>query len=613
MADLNSLEREIEELRARVARLEQQLAVAKAPSSPPVEAAPTGLPKEPLSRPAPVTASSPPPVPKPARRALDLERTIGVRWFNLIGALALIIGIGYFLKYAIDNEWVGPTGRVVLGILAGIGLMMWGEVIRKRPQYRLLSLGMAGTGISALYLSIFAAFSFYQLVDQIPAFIFMVLVTATAVFLSVRYNSLTIALVGLLGGFLTPALLSTGENRPIELFTYLLILNAGTLALAFKKDWKVINILCVVFSYLWFGTWFVGSYSTAQRGVAFTFVSLFFILFAALAFVHNITYKKKTALLDAFIILGNAVVYFLFALIIIKDWHALHGLFALGLSALYFVFGVLAYRRNQEDRLLLYLLLSVAVTLLVIAVPLQFDGRWVSISWATMALCFWWIGITYKVTKAQIAAFVLFLFSVWDLLVFGSGFSYFDPEANQYSFTPVFNARFLTYLYVIATLAGGIILAKRAGAELARTAIAIFSVTVALMGLIALSIESDSYFSALELDATRSTTQDPEGFPQHNPATQEYVNANRLTISAVWALYSMALIVVGFYRKNKPLRLVAMAIFGLTIFKVFLFDLSFLEGLYRIVSFIGLGIVLMLVSFLYQKYRNLFDEAAAKT
>src|SRR5207237_10032411 len=124
---------------------------------------------------------------------------------------------GCFLKYAFENQWIGPRGRVIIGLGLGLAFLMLGERLRSRG-YRHYSHGLSGGGISILYLSIFAAFAFYHLIEQLPAFLLMTLVTTTAVLLAARYDALPIAVLGLIGGFLTPIVLSTGVDNEAGLF-----------------------------------------------------------------------------------------------------------------------------------------------------------------------------------------------------------------------------------------------------------------------------------------------------------------------------------------------------------------------------------------------------------
>jgi uncharacterized membrane protein len=609
MPDLDSLAREIRELRERISRLESRVGPDVTPAA------------QQAAGEQPATSSSPPPRTPPLQPApavpfkspapkRSLEDMIGTRWFNLIGALALIVAVGFFLQYAIENEWIGPVGRVSLGLLFGLGMIVWGDLLRDATRYRILAVGMNGIGISALYLSIFAAYDFYSLIPQGAAFGFMALVTAATVFFALRYDSLTIAFVALIGGFLTPALVGSGENRPVALFTYLLILDAGVLALALYKEWRSINFFSLFFSYVWFLGWFITFYSRDQLDIAFTFLTLFFVMFAMLAFVRNILTLKTTEFLDGAVIITNALIYFPFALAVLKPYETWHGIFSLAVAALYLGLGTMAYRRNPGDRKLLFLFLSLAVTALVIAVPLQLHKGWVTIAWATEALALWYIGHRFRSEKTNAAAAVLFFIALVRLLMVDSDIPIFNASTGIYEFTPILNVRFLIYAWVMGCLLIASLISRRmpgGAGSFSRVARAGFVLTVAAGVLLALSLDVEYYFNAHEANVRALTATQGQGASD----VQSYRNAGRLTLSGVWAVYSMVLIGIGFVRKNKQIRMLAIVLFGITIFKVFLYDLSFLQGFYRITSLFVLGLILLLVSFLYQKYKGIIDDQTA--
>ena len=151
----------------------------------------------------------------------DLEGNIGGKWFARIGITALVLGVSFLLKYAFDNNWIGETGRVLMGIMIGMSLLVAGEkYIRKYFSYGQI---ITGGGIAILYLSVFAAFDFYSLLGPIASFFGMILVTAVGIVLSLRYNAISLMTVAILGGFSTPLLISTGQNNQFSLFFYIFI------------------------------------------------------------------------------------------------------------------------------------------------------------------------------------------------------------------------------------------------------------------------------------------------------------------------------------------------------------------------------------------------------
>src|SRR5436190_2788698 len=190
----------------------------------------------------------------------DLEARIGGNWFNRIGVVAIFLGVTFFLKYAVDKEWIGPAGRVSIGVAVGLVFLILGERLRKRyPSY---AYGLTGGGVAVLYAAIwFASGKKYDLLSQPVAFVFMAVVTASASLLAARYNALPIAVLGLIGGFLTPILLSTGVDNEAVLFSYIAALDLGVLALAYTKQWRSLNYMAFISTVLMFAAWMVEWYS----------------------------------------------------------------------------------------------------------------------------------------------------------------------------------------------------------------------------------------------------------------------------------------------------------------------------------------------------------------
>jgi uncharacterized membrane protein len=167
-----------------------------------------------------------------AKTSREWEAFVGGRLFNRIGAAAIILGIGFFLKYAFDNNLIPEWMRVAMGLITGAGLIV-GAMRAHKQSLEIFAQGLLGAGISALYLSVYAAFNFYHLVPLTIAFGGMILVTALGLLLALRFESLAIALIAWFGGFITPLLFHTETPNAVGLFSYLLFLNLGLLALVF--------------------------------------------------------------------------------------------------------------------------------------------------------------------------------------------------------------------------------------------------------------------------------------------------------------------------------------------------------------------------------------------
>ncbi|MCO4773219.1 MAG: DUF2339 domain-containing protein [Deltaproteobacteria bacterium] len=222
-------------------------------SETPAETAPSAPPSEPLRPAAFQAASKPAPPPRPK---INLEEWLGVKGAAVGGGIIACIAAVMLFQHAIDNEWISPALRVVMGTVAGIGAIGLAQTSKLR-KYAVTANAMAGAGLVALYASFWAAHVLYDLISKYPAGGLMALVTAACCALAVRHGSIQIALLGLAGGFATPLLLSSGSDRPIELFGYLLLLDLAFLYLAVKKDWPILGALSLggtlLFQMLWLG------------------------------------------------------------------------------------------------------------------------------------------------------------------------------------------------------------------------------------------------------------------------------------------------------------------------------------------------------------------------
>jgi uncharacterized membrane protein len=221
----------------------------------------------------------PPTIPPAAKPAFDWEGLVGVKLFSWIAGIALALAGVFFLRYSIESGWLQPPVRMAIGLLVGIALLVVCELKMAR-KYAVTANAMDAAGVVILFSTFFAAHSLWHLLDAIPAFILMVLVTAVAVLLSIRRDSIFIALLGLVGGFSTPALLSTGEDHPIGLFGYLLLINAGLAWVAMKKKWPLLTTLSLVFTTLYQWGWVMKFLTAGKLPLA---VGIF-LIFPILAF-----------------------------------------------------------------------------------------------------------------------------------------------------------------------------------------------------------------------------------------------------------------------------------------------------------------------------------------
>ena len=512
----------------------------------------------------------------PTSRAwTDLEAHIGGSWFNWIGIIAITFGVAFFLKYAFENQWIGPGGRVLLGFAAGVGFLVVGERLRARglASYAYV---LSGGGIMILYLSVYAAFRLYNLIGQFPAFILMVAVTATAVLLAGRYNALPIAILGLIGGFLTPILLSTGVDNQIGLFSYIAMLDAGVLTLAYYKQWRSLNYMAFMATVLMQVGWMAAWYEPWKLWTTIFFLTFFFLIFSLLAILHNILRQRPARWLDITLIIVNATFYFgtSYALLNQENYGSWLGSFALVVSAFFVLLFYVAHSRHRQDRLLALSYLGAAITFFTMAIAIQLDQHWVTIGWAIEGAVLTWIGLRAETNAPRYAALIVFTVAV--LHWFGSDMRDFAYHADAV-FVPLLNRRAASCAVLVGTLAAAAWLYRRLGSGVEEnersTLIASHVLAANVLTLTLLSIDVNDYFERAKALAsnTRMNTTDAARSAEWSRLEQ----GKQFALSALWSLYGAGALAVGIARKLKILRFAALALLAATTLKVLVLDITY--------------------------------------
>ncbi len=187
---------------------------------------------------------------------------MGAKLFAWIGGLALFLGVAFFVKYSFEHNLIPPELRVAIGFTIGVSLLIGGLLLR-RKENAVTAETLCATGILVLYAVTFACRSYYHFAffGLIPTFLLMTLITSVAFLLAVRLNAIVVAVLGIAGGFLTPVLLSTGQDHPLGLFVYIALLDIGLLALSQRQGWNVLPTLGAVgtalMQFAWVGTFFI--------------------------------------------------------------------------------------------------------------------------------------------------------------------------------------------------------------------------------------------------------------------------------------------------------------------------------------------------------------------
>jgi len=704
---IQRLTKTVDHLRIRLSELEDVLATARAsavpaPAGPPV-AATVLAPEAPAEVPVPPVEIAEPPlvvVPKvvpevlpaapaaavPPRAADTLESRIGGQWLLYIGMAALVLSVGFFVKYAFDNAWINETARVVSGVVFGLAAIAAGRRFAARG-YEDYGHVLAGGGFVALYVSAWAALNLYGLISRPTTFAAMVAVTAWAAWTADAVRSRSLAAVAVVGGFITPALVGGREDAQVVLLTYVAVLSAGMMLLAARRSWPWLTAVSFGFTFLIFAGWASEHYQASKYAPTQVFLAVFGLMFGwafadqwrrgsnrakeaapslfgatvalfHLASVANLIDHSLPFLLYlvAFTLAGIAagvrwdkpglrLVVFLTAAVPFFIWLDAHNtpgwrvaiivtaaamyvmhLAAQGerlsrddapidradvvlyhasslafFAALYRVVDAawpystywvaiglavwqagLAWRLRASSGDAATQALAAAFAMAGFAIGLRFDDWWALVGWAVEAGAIYWAGLRTNRPWLRLAGLWL-LAGVFAILM---SKDFFGTPAG---FGAFWNPRAGATLAVIAVgYVMAFVLRRRWGADAAREDREYAGLLVGsnILSVLLISAEIHSYWY---LRAAEDATAD------------FWMLAS---LSVAWGIYGTALVIVGIQRRYAPLRYLAITLLLATVGKVFLVDLSELEGVYRIVGFMGLGICLLLGAWLYQRFRD---------
>jgi uncharacterized membrane protein len=538
--------------------------------------------------------------PEPAGDARSLESRIGSQWFNRVGILAMLIGVAWFLKLAFDNHWIGPLGRVLIGLLGGAALIAWSERFHKRG-YTVFGFSLKAIGSGTLYLSLWAAFSVYALISAPVAFAAMIGVTAFNGFMSWIQDAELLALYAIAGGLGTPLLVSTGENREVALFTYLLILDCAVLVLVALRPWSRLLFAAFAGTCLLVLGWDVEFYSQAQAGRTAVFFACFFLIFAFAPRLVRLRSDRAASPWDqlavAVLPMINAGLGFIAFYNLLgpeaSDWAP--PWIAVAFAAFYLLLLRLPARGalRSGSPLLSALHLATAVVFITIAIPLKTHGRWLTIGWLVEGATMLALASRMRSMLLRVLALICLSLGLMALLVV-------NPAAG---ITPIFNQRFGTYAVAIAVFSVVAWIAAHSHDEtepdvavrwpaLAGAAVLIINA----MTLLAAGWEIHSFWWYLSWHGDWEQMR-------------EYIMYAQFSYSAFFMLFGAALLSLGFWTRSQFLRWQALVVLAISIGKVFVFDVNELSRGFRVLSFFGLGALLLAVSFAYQRdWLNLRDK-----
>lgn len=381
----------------------------------------------------------------------DLEKFIGENLISKIGVAILVLGIGYFVKFAIDQNWINEPARVGIGILCGSIVM--GFAHKLQSQYKAFSSVLVAGAITIFYFTIGIAFHNYHLFSQTVAFGIMLAITAFSVYIAILYNRVELAALSLIGGFATPFMVSTGSGNYITLFTYITILNLAMLALAYMRRWYILNIMTYIFTVLLYGAWLgtkVINHSDAPFVGVLLFATLFYILFILINVINNIKERTAFGKTEISILISNTFLFYAAGIIILNEYNpSLKGAFTIALALFNFICALILYKKFNVDKKVIYLLIGLTLSFVTLAIPIQLNGTYITLFWATEAVLLMWLGQRAKMNAYKMAALAVHLLMLISLLIDFSRSYYFDDTTVNYI---ILNKSFITGVFGSASL-----------------------------------------------------------------------------------------------------------------------------------------------------------------
>lgn len=718
----------------------------------PVETVQTdSTPTEPIKEPE-VTAENHKNTPPPKLK-LNLEAFIGENLINKIGIGITVLGVGIGSKYAIEHDMVSPLTRIILGYLVGLGLL--GVAFRLKSKYEQYSAVLLSGAMAIMYFVTFAAYSFYDLFPQMVAFSLMVIFTVFTVLAALNYNNQIIALIGMVGAYAVPFLLSNNSGNVKALFIYMTVINVGILFIAFKKYWRLLYYIAFGFTWLVFLAWFTDRYSNDHLAISLTFASIFYVIFYIQFIAYRFFQKEKLEATDVVILLFNSFIYYgvgYYSLSSDEVGKELLGVFTLVNAVIHFVVSYFLYKGKQTDEVSQKLITGLVLVFLTATIPVQLDGKWVTVLWATEGCLLFWLGRSKQVKLFELLSFGVLVLAFLSLVEdWFSVYRVYNVELPETRVTPFFNTGFLTSVifiisiglmnfinlktnritedkptfsysllaYVLPSIliftlynsirleidnywyqlykdsritkpitessyagyyfnvdinhfknvwlilyslifASGLIWIniKWVKNELLGRASIILSLMILLVftigGLYELSELRTNYINQYQADIYNITSFNltiryisllvaAVALLSTYRAILTYklvkkydiilrlslhvfmlwilsselihwmdISGNnqsyKLGLSILWGIYSVWMITTGIWKKKQYLRFGAIALFGVTLLKLFFYDISHLNTISKTIVLVALGILLLIISFLYNKYKSIITD-----
>ena len=350
--------------------------------------------------------------PRKERKPVNYEKYIGENLFGKVGILILVLGMGLFVKYAIDKEWINETLRTILGF--GMGGLLLFVAWRLKDSYRTFSSLLAGGAFAIFYVTVAIAYHYYGLFSQTVAFILLVLFTGFMSSLSILYNRRELAIIALVGGFIAPFLVGSGDGSYWVLFTYVMILDLGMFGLSIYKKWGELPVICFALTWIVFAGYTYAADLDLMGSVQLTHLLIFSIAFyliflLSVASIVRINIRGINQYLLGVIGLNNFVFLF-FALCLLQNMELernYKGLVTLFVAAINFALFFWIKRKGEPFTFLMHTLLGIALTFVSVTIPIQLEGTFITLFWASEVMIILWFYSRFRLRVYEIFVWVL--------------------------------------------------------------------------------------------------------------------------------------------------------------------------------------------------------------
>lgn len=341
------------------------------------------------------------------KEGIGLENFIGLRLIHIIGIIVLVIGLSIGVKYAIDRDLISATARILLAYSAGAILFFL--ALRLKVKYQAFSAILFSGAMASLYVTTYAAFVYYGLFSSLLAFLIMIVLTFYTAYTALLYDKKEIALLGLVGAYAIPFLISSNSDKAVLFFTYISLINMGVVFLVYKKEWSVVGQLAQLITWILFLGWSFTRYNSSQQWVALLFMMIFFLLFTVSALARQFKTKKSLTLKETQQLLLNNIALFIACCVLFAPhgeqykMTAVSGYFCLFVA----LQALLYYKLLPIEKPVINTHASMALLLFMAFIAYQWDGVLVTLLWLATAVVIFILGVYYKSNRLRMASIVL--------------------------------------------------------------------------------------------------------------------------------------------------------------------------------------------------------------